>query len=139
MRTDHVARRTALLTLLLAAPACATPAAAQAPTPAAETANLFVVLYRPGPAWRTGQPMSAQLGPHGAYMRQLFDDGRLFAGGGYASNDGGMAMIRAADIAEARAILAADPAITGGVFEADLKHWRPRFRSESPIPPPPRA
>ncbi len=118
---------------LLAAPACVS-----AQTPTAETTDsqqLFLFQYSPGPAWREGVPMREQgLGPHGAYMRQLQDEGRLFAGGGYASGDGGMAIVMCGNIDEARAILAADPAITSGIFVAELRHWRPRFRTDDPLP-----
>lgn len=101
----------------------------------ATAAELFLFQYSPGPAWRTGVPMRQQgLGPHAAYMQQLQDEGRLFAGGGYASDDGGMAIVVAADLDEARAILAADPAITSGIFVAELRHWQVRFRTEEPLP-----
>lgn len=74
------------------------------------------------------------LGPHAAYIQQLQNEGRLFAGGGYASDDGGMAIVTAANIEEARAMLAADPAITSGIFVAELRHWQVRFRSDQPLP-----
>jgi uncharacterized protein YciI len=116
------------------APACATsPAQAQTEAPAAQ--QLFLFQYSPGPAWREGVPMRQQgLGPHGAYMQQLQNDGRLFAGGGYSSDDGGMAIVTAANIDEARAMLAADPAITSGIFVAGLRHWVPRFYGDTPLP-----
>jgi uncharacterized protein YciI len=127
--------RALALTLAVAlAPACAT--AQQTQTEAAATQQLFLFQYSRGPAWREGVPMREQgLGPHGAYMRQLQEQGRLFAGGGYASDDGGMAIVICANIDEARAILAADPAITSGIFVAELRHWRPRFRTDEPLPP----
>jgi uncharacterized protein YciI len=117
---------------LLAVPACAS-AQTQAAAPAAQ--QLFLFQYSPGPAWRADVPMREQgLGPHGAYMRQLQSEGRLFAGGGYASDDGGMAIVTAANEAEARAILAADPAIVSGIFVAEFRHWQVRFRSGGPLP-----
>jgi uncharacterized protein YciI len=110
----------------------AEPAPAQ-PSPAAKTAGpeLFLFLYRPGPSWRKGAPMKDQgLQPHGAYMKRLLDDGRLYAGGGFVDVDGGMAIMRAKDMDEARALLAADPAITAGIFQAEIRQWRPRFRAD---------
>ncbi len=119
--------------MLAVAPACATGARAQAE--AAAVQQIFLFQYSRGPAWREGVPMREQgLGPHAAYMRQLQTEGRLFAGGGYASDDGGMAIVSAVNIDEARAILAADPAITSGIFVAELREWRPRFRVETPLP-----
>ena len=109
------------------------PAEAQA---ADRPVELFVVIYRPGPAWQAGRPMSEQgLLPHGLYYRELLDAGRVQAGGGFVGSDGGLAILRAADLAEARAIVAADPAVTSGIFAAELEHWRPRFRSPEPLPP----
>lgn len=109
-----------------AQPQVAAPQAAQ---------QLFVFQYARGPVWREGVPMREQgLGPHAAYIQQLQTEGRLFAGGGYASDDGGMAIVTAANIEEARALLAADPAITSGIFVAEVRHWRVRFRNEEPRP-----
>jgi uncharacterized protein YciI len=126
-------RRSVLIATLAAIAGAQQPSAAQ--TPARE---LFLFQYSPGPAWREGVPMREQgLGPHGAYMQQLLNEGRLFAGGGYTSDDGGMAIVIAANLDEARAILAADPAITSGIFTADLRHWRPRFYSNDPLMAPP--
>ena len=108
--------------------------------PKAETAatapasSLFVITYRPGPAWKEGVPMAKQgLGPHGAYIKTLLDAGRLFAGGGFVSSDGGMAIVYAETRTEAESLLAADPAIVSGIFEATLEQWRPRFHSQAPL------
>jgi uncharacterized protein YciI len=131
--THSIVRAAMLGLALLAAPSCAH---AQAPTVEATAAQqLFLFQYSRGPAWRDGVPMRQQgLGPHGAYMRQLQEQGRLFAGGGYSSDDGGMAIVMCANIDEARAILAADPAITSGIFVAELRQWTPRFRTDEPLP-----
>lgn len=130
--------RSIVRALLLAASLAAAPACVHAQAPSAETVasqQLFLFQYSRGPAWREGVPMREQgLAGHGAYMRQLQDQGRLFAGGGYTSDDGGMAIVMCADIHEARAILAADPAITSGIFVAEVRHWRPRFRTDDPLP-----
>jgi uncharacterized protein len=122
-------RRVAAAALLALA---ATPACAQSPE---APQHLFLFQYSPGPAWRAGVPMRQQgLGSHGAYMQRLQDEGRLFAGGGYVGEDGGMAIVSAASLEEARAMLAADPAITSGIFVAELRQWLPRFRSEQALP-----
>jgi uncharacterized protein YciI len=115
----------------------ASPAAAQerGDATASAASELFVFIYRPGPAWREGAPFRQQgLGPHGAYMKQLFDAGRLFAGGGFADEDGGLAIVTAPSMEEARAILAADPAVTSGIFVGEVEHWRPRFRADRALP-----
>ncbi|MGQ0590609.1 MAG: YciI family protein [Sphingosinicella sp.] len=112
----------------------AVPAAAQQPAAAEPARELFLYLFRPGPAWVAGRPMRQQnLREHGAYHARLVEEGRSVAGGGYIGEDGGMAIIRAADLAEAQAMLAADPAIVNGVFAAEIRQWRPRFHSDRPL------
>ena len=101
---------------------------------------LFAFIYRPGPAWKPGVPMTEQdLRPHGAYIAGLAKAGHVLGGGGFVGVDGGMAIVRAADAAEAARLLAADPAITAGVFEADLREWRPRFGAAADLAPPRRS
>jgi uncharacterized protein YciI len=95
---------------------------------AAAKGSLFAIIYRPGPAWREGVAMRDQgLGPHARYMQELLDGGRLVAGGGFADDDGGMAIVRAAGLEAAKAILAADPAVTSGIFVGEIEEWRIRF------------
>lgn len=119
--------------LLLLAIALAQPAAPDAPAPG-QPRQLFLFLYRPGPAWRAGVPMRRQdLRDHGAYHARLVREGRSVAGGGYVGEEGGMAIVRAASRAEAEAMLAADPAIQSGVFAAELRQWSPRFYGEAPL------
>lgn len=106
---------------------------AQTPTSSATTPprQLFLFLFAPGPTWRPGVPMRQQdLREHAAYHDRLVREGRGFAGGGYVGMEGGMAIVRAADRAEAQAMLAADPAILNGVFVAELRQWQPRFHTE---------
>lgn len=70
---------------------------------------------------------------HAGYHARLLSEGRGFAGGGYVGEDGGLAIVRAANLDEARAMLAADPAILNGVFIAELRQWAPRFHNERPL------
>lgn len=132
-----VVRMLFLSLALVAITACAT-AAQTTQTPAqvapAPQTQLFLFVYSPGPAWRAGVPMAQQdMRPHGGYMRQLLEQGTLVAGGGFTDRDGGMAIVRAADMEAARALLAADPAIASGVFVADCMAWRPRFGGTTPL------
>jgi len=104
--------------------------------PAAERVLLYVFVYRAGPAWKEGLPMAEQdLRPHGAYIKKLHADGVVFAGGRFTDRDGGMAIVRAISPEDAQAILAADPAITSGVFTAEILPWAPRFHDQSPLFP----
>jgi uncharacterized protein YciI len=121
----------ALLLVCAAAAPAQPPAGASAAQPGRQ---LFLFVYRPGPAWRAGVPMRQQdLRAHGAYHARLVEEGRSVAGGGFVGLDGGMAIVRAANLAEAEAMLAADPAIINGVFAADIRHWQPRFHSPAPL------
>ena len=129
-----VARGLAFAFLLSTAIGAAAAQPASAPAPVAEARQLFLFLFRPGPNWRPGVPMREQdLRAHGAYHARLVREGRSVAGGGFVGMDGGMAIVRATDLAEAQAMLAADPAIVNGVFAADIRHWQPRFHSPAPL------
>lgn len=112
-------------------------ASAQAGTAAATDARaLFIFAYSPGPAWVAGKPMREQnLLPHGRYISALHKEGRIFAAGGYADGDGGVALVWAKDRAEADGILAADPAIVEGLFVAEIRAWAPRFVSDETLTP----
>jgi uncharacterized protein YciI len=119
----------AALGVLAARPALAQPASAPAPQ------ALFVVVYKAGPAWKPGLPATQQpLGAHGAYMTRLAKEGTLVAGGPFADADGGLALLRAPDAAAARAILAADPAVTGGVMVGEIRTWTPFLGAGGPLP-----
>ena len=121
------------LILLALALAGAQPPPAPPPAPE-QPRQLFLFLFRPGPAWRAGVPMPQQdLRAHGAYHARLVREGRSVAGGGYVGGEGGMAIVRAANRAEAETMLAADPAIRSGVFVAEIRQWAPRFYSDAPL------
>ena len=131
LRAGRIALGAAFAALALGA----SPALAQEQGAAAQRETLFLFIYRPGPAWREGLPMRQQgLGPHAAYMQRLLDEGRLFAAGGFADDDGGMAIVRGGDMAEAQALIGADPAVISGVFVGAVEEWRPRFRVDGPLP-----
>lgn len=126
-------RRTAALAvaqLLIAGPALAQ-------APAAPKPVYFLFVYSAGPAWKVGQPMAVQgLGPHGMYMTKLFQDGVVLAGGPTTDPEGGgLAIVKAKDAAEAKALLAADPAIRAGIMTAEVRNWRPLFATREPLLP----
>lgn len=122
------------LLAIVASPLGAQQPPASPPTAAATVQPVYLLTYRPGPAWIAGQPMNRQkLGPHVSYIQGLLKDGTLIVAGGFTDENGGMAVIRAANRAEAQAVLAADPAILSGVFVGTLTSWQPRFDSRQPI------
>lgn len=97
--------------------------------------DVFLFQYRLGPNWNPSASLREQLGPHAAYMGELAAARRLIAAGPYAdAHGGGMAIVRAENLAAAQAMLAADPAIVSGVFAADVRPWAVRFRGAE-LPP----
>lgn len=110
-------------------------APAPADPPRSTKALLFAVMYRPGPAWRPGVPMSGQaLREHVAYYRAAAASGRVFAGGALPAIDGGLAILVLPDLQAARAFLSADPAILNGTFVGEVNLWQPAVRTKKPLP-----
>lgn len=128
-----VVRTLAFALMIVLAPVCASE---QAPaTQISAARQVYIIEYRPGPAWQAGVPMNRQaLGPHAAYWMRLAHEGRAIGAGPYLDVDGGMAMINAASMDEARAIVAADPAVTTGVFVGEVHAWSPRIRGAGELP-----
>jgi len=115
--------------------ACASPYAIAQTQTTSTPRQVFVITYSPGPAWQAGVPMNHQaLGPHAAYWTRLAREGRAIGAGPFTDMDGGIAMINAADRAEAEAIVAADPAVTSGVFVGEVHGWSPRIRGAGELP-----
>lgn len=96
--------------------------------------QLFAVFYRPGPNWKVGLPMARQaLGDHLRYYREGVANGRVFAGGGLAAANGGLAILTVPSQVEAQAFLAGDPAILNGVFVGEVQLWTPAVVSDRPL------
>jgi len=96
--------------------------------------SLFVFTFERGPNWIAGKSMELQdLREHAAYHSRLVKEGRSFAAGGFVGQDGGMALLRAHDFAEAEAIRDGDPAIRSGVLEVRITRWMPRFVTSDPL------
>ena len=85
----------------------------------------YLVVYRRGSRWVDGRPMAEQQGlrEHFAYYVALHRTGRLVSAGGFSDESGGAAVCRASDDAAAAAFVAADPAVTRGVFRYELQRW----------------
>lgn len=92
--------------------------------PDAVVKTTFLVIYRPGPAWLPGKPVSEQpLTEHGKYMLSLFVKGSMKFAGPLTDNAGGAVVLDVADEAEAKAIVAADPAVRAGIFVYEMHPW----------------
>ena len=61
---------------------------------------------------------------HRAYVQQLIDQGHEAKTGYWAERGGGMLLFRAESLAEAEAIVAADPLIQNNCVTYELHEWR---------------
>jgi uncharacterized protein len=87
--------------------------------------SIYAICYRRGPAWVTGKSVFDQpLQPHLAYMKGLRQQGRLLLAGPFVDDEGGLVVVRAADIEAARQVADDDPAIHSGVMTASVHPWK---------------
>ena len=102
---------------------------------AQDSDSLFIIVYHQGPAWK-GSPAREQpaMKSHGAYMKRLFAEGHIFAAGPTSDTPGGHVIVHAHNLDEAKALMAADPSVTSGMFTGEVHGWTPVFRSEKPLP-----
>jgi uncharacterized protein YciI len=85
----------------------------------------FLVIYRPGPAWLPGKPVSQQpLKGHGSYMLSLYTQGTLKFAGPFMDDTGGAVMLEVDTESQAKDLVANDPAVKSGVFVHELHPWR---------------
>ncbi len=61
---------------------------------------------------------------HLTYLQQLEAEGSLVLSGPFTDRSGGMVLVRAASLEDARAMAAADPLVIHGVDTYDLREWR---------------
>jgi Uncharacterized protein conserved in bacteria len=84
----------------------------------------FLVIYRPGPAWLPGKPVTQQpLKEHGKYMLSLYISGSMKLAGPLTDNAGGAVLLDVANEFKAKAIVAEDPAVKSGIFVYELHPW----------------
>jgi uncharacterized protein YciI len=112
---------------LVAAPA---PAAA----PAAKSVPLFAVTYTTGPKWDAAKPPQDQtfFKEHSAHLARLRTENVSVLGGRYG--DKGLLLLRARDLAAARAAVDADPSVTAGTFTATVEEFRPFQHGDTRAP-----
>jgi uncharacterized protein YciI len=97
---------------------------AETPLEAAPKAT-YLVIYRPGPAWLTGKSVMDQpLKEHGKYMLSLYIKGSMKLAGPLTDNAGGAVLLEVSDEAEAKAIVANDPAVKSGIFLYEMHPWK---------------
>ena len=121
MRIHYLMSTTMLLAQSLVCGQQMPPAGAEPPN----VKSTFIVIYKPGSAWLAGKPLSEQpLREHGKYMLDLYSKGTLKFAGPFLDDTGGAVVFEAPGEAEAKAIVANDPAVVTRVFAAELHPWR---------------
>jgi uncharacterized protein YciI len=86
--------------------------------------TMFLVIYRPGPSWLVGKPVSEQpLKEHAKYMLSLYVKGSMKLAGPLTDNAGGAVVLAVADDSEAKAIVTEDPAVKAGIFIYEMHPW----------------
>jgi uncharacterized protein YciI len=89
------------------------------------TKATYLIIYRPGPAWLTGKSVTEQpLKEHGKYMLSLYIKGSMRLAGPLTDNTGGAVLLDVSDEAEAKAIVANDPAVKSGIFVYEMHPWK---------------
>lgn len=124
---DSKMRIVALFLLLGLAPmysSAQSPVESANPQEAAAKAT-YLVLYRPGPAWLIGKSVMEQpLKEHGKYMLSLYIKGSMKLAGPLTDDAGGAVLLEVSNEAEAKAIVANDPAVKSGVFVYEMHPWK---------------
>lgn len=116
------------LTTALGGPAQAQGSQPPAATAPAASPSLYMIRLRPGPSYRPNVPLLQQdLREHGRYMQELVTRGVILVAGPTMTESGGLVLLRAGNIEEARALMLADPAIRSGLFVGEVSDWRPFF------------
>ena len=87
----------------------------------------FVVVHKPGPAWKPGIPVFEQPGlqQHVEHYRTALESGKLALGGPFLDAGGGGMMIAAPGSSEAEitALAAADPTVHSGLLTFEVRQW----------------
>lgn len=129
-RNDGDRRHFILMSCAAAGSVLAAGAVAADPIAQSDTGNaagsmpVYLVIFRPGPAWESGTPIKdLPLRDHGRYMLELFKRGSLRYAGPFADDSGAAVVLAAEDDVAARALVEADPAVTAQLFSFQLHRW----------------
>jgi hypothetical protein len=98
--------------------------------------KLFAIVFRTGPAWDSAKPPGQQpfMKEHSQNLGSLRKADKIALGGRFGEL--GLVVVRAADLAEARAMLDGDPSIAAGVFQADVHAWSTIYEGCTSATPP---
>lgn len=91
--------------------------------------NVYLVRMTPGSAWQAGRPTADQPGydRHLDTLRRWSAQGIVVLGGPVTSDQGTLVIIRAASLEDARDLAQSDPAVTSGLFVADVDQMAAQF------------
>lgn len=94
----------------------------------------FVIVHKPGPAWKPGIPVFEQAGlqQHVDHYRAALEAGRLALGGPFLDAGGGGMMIAApgATEGEMTALAASDPTVQSGLLTFEVRQWLIGMRND---------
>ena len=84
----------------------------------------FLVLYKPGRGWLSGEPLSKQpLEAHLNYVLELHDQGELLMDGPFSDGTGGAVILSVGSLAKAETLIDKDPAIVESVLAPKIYEW----------------
>lgn len=123
----------ALVVLAAAAlPACTPPVTPEtvvrqshAATFTAHGGEYVAVVLSPGPNWDARRSRDEQAGmtEHRAYMRSLFEQGKILFGGPFVDRPGGLAVYRTESRDEGERLAYGDPGVKNGLLRAEVTRW----------------
>ena len=88
----------------------------------------FLLRWSPGPTFPPGLTFrNAPLDDHIAYIKTALADGNVKYAGPFVDGSGGMTVIQAPSLADARAFAENDPAFVRGAIVVEIKEWKVLF------------
>lgn len=114
---------TSIYKLLAVLALCNVALPAQAEDAVPSTKKTYLVVYKRGPAWVGNTLAEQSLQAHGKYMLDLYEQGAMKFAGPFLDDAGGAVVLEAKDEAEAKALVAKDPAVKQGTFVSEIHPW----------------
>jgi uncharacterized protein YciI len=91
----------------------------------------FLVLFRPGPAWRTGAPLEEQpfTVEHAVHLQKFYQEQKVFMGGPCEDKSDllSVVVLQAASETEAFGSIQDTPFVTQGVVKIEVHPWQVVF------------
>jgi uncharacterized protein len=97
---------------------------------ASPSSSQFVIVLERGPNWLPEKSASQQpLLEHGRYLQHLMEIGKLVVAGPFLDDQGGLILLKAANLAEAQQIAGEDPASRNGILRPTVHPFTIAFDS----------